>query len=141
MLLHSKKRIAKSRRGTTAIEIAIVLPILVMLLFGAIDFSRANTIRNTAENAAYEAARRAIVPGATSAEVQSSANAILSILSINNASVTVTPAVITNATRRVKVTVSVPLGSNLYASSQLLAGTTISKSCELTREQFSSSAP
>ena len=124
------------RRGTTAVEVAIVLPILFSLLFAAIDFSRANAIRNTAENAAYEGARRAIVPGATRAAVKFAAQDILDILAIKSAKVTVSPHPIRDSTEQVTVTVSVPLGRNLYASGHLLSGSTITKTCTLTREQF-----
>lgn len=125
-----------TRRGTTVVEVAIVLPILLLLLFAAIDYSRANSIRNTAENAAYEGARRAIVPGGTQQSAQTAANEILSILSLNNSNVSVSPTVITKNTPQISVTVNVPLGSNLYASSALLSNVTISRTCTLTREQF-----
>lgn len=130
-----------ARRGTTVVEVALVLPLILMLFFAAVDFSRANSIRNTAENAAYEGARRAIVPGATKQSALDEANAILNILSINTATVTVNPETITNSTPQVTVTVSVPLGSNLYAASPFLTSTTISRTCTLTREQFAVTAP
>lgn len=129
------------RHGTTVVEVAIVLPLILMLFFAAIDFSRANSIRNTAENAAYEGARKAIVPGATKQSALDEANNILNILSINSATITVSPETITNSTPQVTVTVSVPLGSNLYAASVFLTSTTISRTCTLTREQFSVVAP
>jgi Flp pilus assembly protein TadG len=130
------KRALAIRHGTTIVELAIVAPILFMLLFGAIDFSRANAIRNTTENAAYEAARRIIVPGSTTQQACDAANHILDILSIKNASIAVTPAVIDNSTKQVSVTVSVPLASNLYAMNQFLNASTITRTCTLTREQF-----
>jgi Flp pilus assembly protein TadG len=131
----------RHRRGTTAVEVAIVLPLLLLLLFAAIDYSRANSIRNTAENAAYEGARRAIVPGGTGQAAKDTANEILNILSIKNASVTVTPTTITNTTPQISVTVGVPLGVNLYAASPFLTATTITRTCTLTREQFTVATP
>ncbi len=132
----NKLRKNQSRRGTTVVELAIVAPIIFLLLFCAIDFSRANSIRNTAENAAYEAARRAIVPGSTNLDAQTAANEILNILSIKNAAVSVTPSSITTATKQVSVTISIPLGDNLYASNQFLKCRTLTRTCTLTREQF-----
>lgn len=132
---------ASSRCGATVVELAFVFPILLLLLFGAIDFSRANSIRNTAENAAYEGARRAIVPGATSQSAEEAANAILGFLSLNSTNVTVAPTIITNSTPQVTVSVSVPLAGNLYAANQLLTSKTITRSCTLTREQFTVVAP
>ncbi len=130
-----------ARQGTTVVEVAIVLPLILMLFFAAIDFSRANSIRNTAENAAYEGARRAIVPGATKQSALDEANVILGLLSIHSATITVSPETITNSTPQVTVTVTVPLGSNLYAASPFLTSTTISRTCTLTREQFTVATP
>lgn len=137
----SSLKLETARHGTTVVEVAIVLPLILMLFFAAIDFSRANSIRNTAENAAYEGARRAIVPGATKQSALDEANVILGILSINSATVSVSPETITNSTPQVTVTVTVPLGSNLYAASPFLTSTTISRTCTLTREQFSVATP
>ncbi|MCA9183735.1 MAG: pilus assembly protein [Planctomycetales bacterium] len=113
-----------------------MLPIIFAMLLGAVDFSRANMIRNTLDNAAFEAARFATIPGATSAEITAIAQQTLDILSIQNATITVIPATIAGDTERVTVEISVPLRNNLYASSQLLSGITITESCSLTKEQF-----
>lgn len=124
------------RKGTVTVEMAFVLPILFALLLGAVDFSRANMIRNTVDNAVFEASRTATIPGATEAEIKAKATEILDHLSIKNATITVTPAIINTDTPQVTVQVSVNLSENLYASSQLLRDKIISKSCTLTREQF-----
>lgn len=52
-------------RGATAVEMAIVLPILFVMVFGIIEFGRAIMVNQVLVNAAREAARRAVVPGAT----------------------------------------------------------------------------
>ena len=54
-----------SRAGATAVEFAIVAPIFFLIMLASFEFSRLNVIRHTADNAAYEAARHAMVPGAT----------------------------------------------------------------------------
>ena len=124
------------RRGSVTVEMAFVLPILFALLLGAVDFSRANMIRNTVDNAVFEASRTATIPGATETEIKEKAVEILSHLSIKNPTITVTPAIITTDTPQVTVQISVNLSENLYTSSQFLSGKTLSKSCTLTREQF-----
>lgn len=53
------------RRGAAAIEFALVLPILVFVLGGIVDFSRAFFELQTMVNAASEAARMAIVSSDT----------------------------------------------------------------------------
>ncbi|MCG8448622.1 MAG: pilus assembly protein [Pirellulales bacterium] len=62
-----RKRQTKFRRqhraGATATEFAIVAPIFFLFIFVSFEFSRLNVIRHTADSAAYEAARQAMVPG------------------------------------------------------------------------------
>ncbi len=52
------------------VEFAICFPLLLLFFFAAFEFCRANMIRQTADNAAYEGARRAIVPGATAEDAR-----------------------------------------------------------------------
>jgi Flp pilus assembly protein TadG len=52
--------------GQSLVEVALVLPILVLILLGVFDFGRAVFAFNTVENAAREAARVAIVDQKTS---------------------------------------------------------------------------
>jgi hypothetical protein len=81
-------------------------------MLAAFEFGWLNVIRHTADNAAYEAARTAMVPGATAAEARDKANAILNIVGARGASVTITPATLTPDTEEVTVQVEVPLNSN-----------------------------
>lgn len=56
-----RKRKHKSQEGAAAVEFALVLPLLVILLLGLIDFGHLFFSVNTITNAAREAARRAAV--------------------------------------------------------------------------------
>ena len=72
----SKKRrvrgaILGGRRGAAAIEFALVLPILVFILGGIVDFARAFFELQTMVNAASEATRMAIVSSDSSVTVAS----------------------------------------------------------------------
>ena len=60
-------KLATRRTGATAVEFAIVAPIFYTLVIASLEFGRLNIIRHTADQAAYEAARFAMVPGATAA--------------------------------------------------------------------------
>jgi Flp pilus assembly protein TadG len=55
---------SKRRYGVAMLELAIVMPILLMLLLGIIEMGRVMMINQMATNACREACRRAIVPGA-----------------------------------------------------------------------------
>jgi len=51
----------RDQEGAAAVEFALLLPLLVLLLFGMIEFGLAFNTRIQATNAAREAARRAVV--------------------------------------------------------------------------------
>ena len=65
------------RRGVTTVEFALVLPILFTFFIGMIEFTRLSNLRHAADNAAYEAARCVVVPGATTAEAVAWGNDLL----------------------------------------------------------------
>ena len=97
------------RCGAVAVEFALVAPILFLFVFGIIEFARLNMLRNSLENAAYEGARRGVIPGATAAEAEAEARRILNAVSVSNAQVGVSPAIIVSTTPEITVTVKVPL--------------------------------
>lgn len=50
-----------NQKGAALVEMAIILPILLLIVFGIFEFGRAMFITNTLNNAAREGARRAAV--------------------------------------------------------------------------------
>jgi len=102
------------RAGAAVVEFAIVAPIFFILLLGAFEFSRLNMIRNTASNAAYEAARLAMVPGATADEATDEANRLLGVLGTKNATVTINPATVTELTDEITVDITIPFADNAF---------------------------
>jgi len=59
------------RRGVSAVEFALVLPILIVVLFGVIDFGRAFWIRSTLQTAAEDAGRYAMThTGLTNTQIE-----------------------------------------------------------------------
>ena len=100
------------RRGATVVEFALTLPIFILFLMASFEFGWLNVLRHTADNAAYEAARHAMVPGATAAEATARANSILNVIGARGAVVTVSPATITSSTNEVTVSIDIPMKSN-----------------------------
>ena len=116
------RRNQKRRTGVTVVEFAIVAPVFFLVLFASIEFSRLNVIRNTADHAAYEAARTGLVPGATAAEAIAEANRLLNIVGARNATVVVTPSVLVDATPEITVTVTVPMAQNAFVLPRFFSG-------------------
>jgi len=73
------KRFLKNKRvrAAVAVEMAVVTPLLLTMLFGIIEFGWLFTVRHTMVNAAREGARVGILPGATSDDVRDRANELL----------------------------------------------------------------
>ncbi len=90
------------------VEFSLVVPVFLMILFAGFEFSRICLVRNAAHNAAYQAARRVMVPGATVADAQAEATRLLSILGVNSFTLTVNPSPITLAADRVTVSINIP---------------------------------
>jgi Flp pilus assembly protein TadG len=100
------------RRGATAVEFAITAPVFFLFLLASFEFGWLNVLRHTADNAAYEAARAAMVPGATAADAKNKANGILNVVRAKGAKVKITPAVLSPSTQEVTVAVDIPMSKN-----------------------------
>ena len=109
---HQAARRRSPRRGATLVEFAITAPVFFLFMLAAFEFGWMNVIRHTADNAAYEAARTAVVPGATAAEAAAKANSILGVVGTRAARVTVSPSTITPETEEVTVSIDVPMNRN-----------------------------
>jgi Flp pilus assembly protein TadG len=58
------------RSGNAVLDMALVLPLLIGLTFGAVEYGYALFIKHSLQAAAREGARAAIVSGATAGDVQ-----------------------------------------------------------------------
>ena len=79
-------------RGSVAVEFALLLPVLLLILFGIIDFGRAISYQITLTQAAREGARVASLGGSTSAVTTRTESAAAPTLTLTSANITVTPA-------------------------------------------------
>lgn len=125
---------SKPRRGVLTVEMAICIPIVFLILLGAIEFSRMNMLRNSIDNAAYEGARRGVVPGATATDCLNTAVSVLNAVGTKSASVSVAPSIIDDNTTQVTVTISVPLSSNSWGPARFLGGVTLRSVSTKSRE-------
>jgi Flp pilus assembly protein TadG len=112
----------KSRQGATMVEFALSLPIVAVFFWASLEFARAAIIQHAVDNAAYEACRIVIVPGGTTSEATTAANEILKTFSIKDATVTVTPNPITEATTQITCEVSAPASSSMWGTPKFFSG-------------------
>ncbi|MDA8746336.1 pilus assembly protein [Rubripirellula amarantea] len=123
------------RRGTVTVEFALCAPILFVFTFASFEFSRVNSLRQTAENAVYEGCRRGIVPGATTGDVQAATTLVLDSVFTQNPTVTITPSVITEDTSTVTVSVAVPLDDNAWVIPRFFSARELTSSLTMARER------
>jgi Flp pilus assembly protein TadG len=133
--LSTNRRTSRLRRGAAAVEFAITAPVFFLFLLAAFEFGWLNVIRHTADNAAYEGARAAMVPGATAAEATAKANGILNIVGARGAKVTIKPATLTPSTSEVTVEVDVPMTKNGLIVPRFTSKTTLHSESTLRTER------
>jgi Flp pilus assembly protein TadG len=125
----------RCRRGAVIVEFAIAAPIFLLFLLAAFEFGWLNVMRHTADNAAYEAARMVIVPGATAAEATAKANSILNVVGARGAQIQITPATITTSTKEVTVAIDLPMKQNGLVTPRFTRNTVLHSESTLKTER------
>lgn len=99
----------RSRRGNAILEAALVLPILLLLAFGTVEFGYYFYVRNNLQGAAREGARAAIVPSATNSDVNTAVANAMSTYGLQNSGYTITlsPSDVSGASSGTAITVTV----------------------------------
>lgn len=98
-------KIATSQKGQALVEMALVLPLLLMLLFGVADFGRIFHAYLTLDHAGREAARLASVDGSDS-DIQSTITTDTAGLDPSKLTVTLNPTGASNRASGTDVTVT-----------------------------------
>ncbi|HEY6562898.1 MAG TPA: TadE family protein, partial [Pirellulaceae bacterium] len=78
-------------RGAAVVEFAVCLPVLMLLVTGAIELTNVIHIKQSLTATAYEAARQAVRPDATLSSTQAIADRVLRGHRIRNGRLTVAP--------------------------------------------------
>ncbi|MDH3426072.1 MAG: pilus assembly protein [Acidimicrobiia bacterium] len=86
MRRHSKRNRGGNDRGAAAVEFALILPILVMLVFGTVEFGRAYNANVTLTHAAREGVR---ILAITQDAAQASTAAVAAATSLDPAQIAV----------------------------------------------------
>jgi Flp pilus assembly protein TadG len=98
---------SKRQRGAAAVELAILLPVVLLIIGGIVDFGRFFFTKIELTNAAREGARAAVVTGTPIAGITSRVTAAVPGINPTNLSIGA-GACASNATTNVTVAVSMP---------------------------------
>jgi Flp pilus assembly protein TadG len=127
----------RKRRGASVVEFAIVAPVFFLLVFGMIEYGRMVMVQQVLTNATREGARRAVLDGATTDDVESVVEDYLTNSSIDGGTVTVNPDPPSSAGSGDPVTVTVSIGFNEVSwlpSPMFLGGKTMTAQSVMRRE-------
>ncbi|MEM6690496.1 MAG: TadE family protein [Planctomycetota bacterium] len=128
-------RRAERRRGAALVEFAIVSNLLFLLVMTCIDFARLNMVRNLSQDAAYYAARQAMVPGATKQEAEDLARNIMSAMVASGVDVSVSD--LDQNSSEITVRVDVNLNSVALISSSFFPSPILSTEASMRTERYS----
>jgi Flp pilus assembly protein TadG len=133
----SLKNAARKRkvRGATTVEMAIVFPLIVLFFTFMFEVGRVLMLQPTADTAAYEAARAAMVPGATVTEAQQSAQQLVDAAGLTHVTITVTPNNLVESTPLVTVKVDIPVNDNSWIAPSQFADFVVSSEVTLLCER------
>lgn len=103
----SRRRSPKRKAGSVFIEVAICLPLMVLLSLATVEARSMIHLKQSLKIAAYEAARVAVQPAATESAVQQQAVSILDSRRVVGPRLTITPDPLQHLTAGDEVTVSI----------------------------------
>jgi Flp pilus assembly protein TadG len=123
----------RNRRGVAAAELAVCLPVIVMLVIATIEACSALFLKQSLTVAAYEGVRTALEQGATTTNVQTACNQILADRRIQGAKVSIKPSNIgaLNPGDFIDVTVSAPCAANSVVPATFYRGRTLSATASM----------
>ena len=112
------------RRGASVLEFVLVLPILIMLCFGVVDYGYFFYVKNTVQGAAQSGARAAIPGTAAQTDVTTTVSNIMTAAGLQSSGYTVTtsPTDITTAAAGSMVTVTVRVNWSNVGAHALSSG-------------------
>ena len=124
-----------TRRGAAVVEMAVVTPLLLTILFGIIEFGWVLTVKETLTNATREACRVGILPGGTPQAIYDRFEAAVSPIGITVTQDMLTITEATSANPVVTVRSSVPYSEvSLLGSFLGINPGTIGASCVMRKE-------
>ena len=131
--LIAKRQPATKRRGVAATELAVCLPVVVLIVVATIEACSALFLKQSLTAAAYEGARTALAARQVAGSVQAACDQILNDRNVNDATVTISPAnfATLQSGNFIDVTVSAPCNSNSVVPTTFYRGRTLSATASM----------
>lgn len=132
---HRKSSFISLRHGLAAMETAVCLPFIAMMIFAGVELSNAVFLKQSVNLAAYEAAKLISAPGNNAARAGTRVQQILSSRKVTNYTLTSTP-VVTASTptgTMITVVVSAPATNLSYGPVLIMSGRTVSSTVVMSR--------
>ncbi len=133
---------ARLRRGASLVELALVFPFLLTIIFGLVEFSRFLMVKQAITNAAREGAREAALITSTDASKcdakvrQYLSSSIANSANVSQVRVTVNPASLASITTETTITVDVEINYSdvSFFPASFLGSTVIKAQATMKRE-------
>lgn len=124
------------REGTAAVEFAVCLPVIMLLIFGAVEASSFIFLKQSLNVAAYEGVREAIRSGSTSAEATTRAVNLLNARNVRDYQITFPAGEAERALRgeRIVVQISAPTQTNSPLAGRFVANRQITSCVVMVKE-------
>jgi Flp pilus assembly protein TadG len=127
---------ARARRGVATVELAVCLPVLLLLVVGAIEGSNFIFLKQAVTVAAYESVHVVSRAGGSATEARTRAEQILAARSIDGATIQFSPAAPESAPRGqlVSVSISAPASANSIGLDWLFSNRSVSASVRMLKD-------
>ena len=131
------RRDAQTCSGTATVELAVCLPILVLLVFGGIEAAHFIQLKQNLTICAYEAAKKATQDGATMLEATARFDEIATAKGIVGATITYNPNFTSSTASgtQIAIQVSAPAESNYEMPVSYFNGRNLSSEVTMVRQQ------
>jgi Flp pilus assembly protein TadG len=131
-----RNRGLSDRTGAACVETAVCLPVLLILVLGAVEVTNKIFLKQSMATAAYESCRAAIRTEATMAEALSAGEAILKSRGVKSFTFNFQPADVSTAKRgdTIRVTVTALSNANSIIPTNISENTSIASSVVMLKE-------
>lgn len=141
MIVSLRKRL--QRRGGAMVEMAVIIPVLLVFLLGSVEIGRAVMVKHVLEEAARAGCRVAVAEYSDKADVMEIVDSAMNMANLSGYSVTVSPDPPTEMGpfEKVSVNVSVPYTDVSWFAPNFMSDKTLTGVCVMPAESEGNEPP